>query len=152
MGRKRPPDNPSQTSFNWDGPGPEVPLNGHAPKQKKPSLIQPARARAVTEDAIRRAEFLTGEQQRRLYYDTVVAVAREQPTFRADMVWEKLGRVGDGQRDDGSALGPVMRQLLRDRIIEHVLAERSQRPSMHGKHQTLWRSLIYQSPSMKNIA
>jgi|SRR5215831_14186696 len=125
MHRKRPPDDPSQISFNWDDP----------PKRTKPSLIQPARARAVTEDAIRRAEFLTGEQQRRLYYDTVVAVAREQP-----------------QRDDGSALGPVMRQLLRDRIIEHVLAERSQRPSMHGKHQTLWRSLIYQSPSEEKYA
>jgi hypothetical protein len=112
-----------------------------------PPIIQPELTKAVTEDAIYRATFLSSEDRKQEMYEGVEEAARRHAYLTADEVWAVLGEVGDGDRDNGSGLGPVMRQALADGIIEPTgLYRRSQRPPSHGKILPIWRSLLRAGP------
>jgi hypothetical protein len=114
------------------------------PDGRQLSLLDPTEARAVTEDAIDRAEFLTSEDRKLELLNAVWMVAKIREFFRADHVWDQLGEVGDGDRDNGSGLGPVMREAQRLDWIESTgRFERSERSPMHGKPQRVWKSKLY---------
>lgn len=137
-------DDYEQGELDFDAPGPPP----------HPSLIQPEMTRAVTEDAIYRATFLTDEHRKQEYFEAIVEAARKYPRFIIDQVWEFLGAVGDTERDDGSGMGPIMIVAAKAGIIERVPGETrpSQRPLTHGKPQRLWRSLIYDGPPLDEAA
>lgn len=128
-----------QEDFDFDAPRP---------------MLQPAVTRAVTEDAIYRATFLTDEQTKQAYFEAIVEAARKYPFFIIDQVWEFLGIVGDNQRDDGSGMGPIMLVAANAGVIERVKGQfrPSQRPLTHGKPERLWKSLIYDGPPLDEAA
>jgi len=121
-----------------------------------PSLIQPELTRAVTEDAIYRATFLTSEDRKQIYFEAIEAAARKYRYFCADEVWEMLGQVGDDERDNGSGMGPVLRMAVTAGIMERTgQTRRSRRPPSHGKWLPIYKSLLWteagctQPPRMK---
>ena len=75
--------------------------------------------------------------------EAIRAVAERMEYFTADHVWQQLGQVGDGDRDNGSGLGPMLKLACRSGIIERADHQKSQRPTTHGKPITLWKSLIF---------
>jgi hypothetical protein len=125
-------------------------LNFDAPP---PSLIQPDVTKAVIEDAIYRATFLTDDDRKQEMYEAIETAARQHVYLTADEVWVVLGKVGDDERDNGSGLGPVMRSALAAGVIESTgLFRRSQRPPSHGKILPIWRSLIKAGPGSAQMA
>lgn len=131
-----------QGEFDFDAPLPP------------PSLLQPELTRAVTEDAIYRATFLTDEQRKQEYFEAIVEAARKHLYLTIDQVWDVLGIVGDNERDNGSGMGPIMGVASRAYVIERVPGETrpSQRPRTHGKPQRLWKSLLYDGPPLDAAA
>lgn len=129
-------DDLDQFDLNFDASEPKP------PEQKRPSLLDPAKAKRVTEDAIERSQFLANDKRKAELKDAVWLTAKPMEIMRADYVWDLLGEVGDGD-DNGSALGWIMRNAAKDGWIKKIGTEESQRPSMHKKRQGVWRSLIY---------
>lgn len=131
-------DDRDQFEFNFDAP--------KEPEAPRPSLIQPEESKRITKEAIERAERLTDDHRKIEYLQAIRAVAERMEFFRADHVWDYLGEVGDGERDNGSGLGPMMKIACASGIMRAANEfERSQRGSMHGKPQRLWKSLIYRA-------
>ena len=128
-----------QDEFNFDAP--------------PPPLIQPEMTKAVTEDAIHRATFLSDEDRKQEMFEAIEAAARQHAYFTADEVWTVLGKVGDDERDDGSGIGPVMRAALAAGVMESTgLFRRSQRPATHGKPLPIWKSLLHIGPGTAQLA
>lgn len=106
-------------------------------------LLDRDAAQAATEDGIAAAEHLTDDDRKQQMFDAIVNVARQHRYFTADQVWDELGEVGD-DRDDGSGLGPVFRQVAAAAIIESARFTRpSERAATHKRPMRVWRSLIF---------
>jgi hypothetical protein len=74
------------------------------------------------------AEHLTSEERKDEMLEAIKAVARSRETFMADEIRDFFGGVGD-ERDNGSGLGPVMKQArLMGIIVKTGTLERSKRP------------------------
>jgi hypothetical protein len=86
------------------------------------------------------AEELTSEDRKTEMLEAIKTVAKEKLIFTADDVWERLGGVGDDERDNGSGLGPVMYRAKKKGIIAHTgTFRRSERPCTHGRPLPVWR-------------
>ena len=158
--KRRGKDDANQLGLNFDAPKPEAPrqsasvLNGSPAEYRmapRPSLIQPKETARITKEAIERAEHLTDDQRKIEYLQAIRAVAERMEFFRCDHVWDYLGRVGDGGRDNGSGLGPMMKLACASGVMRPANEfERSQRGPTHGRPQRLWKSLIYRGTPTLN--
>ena len=134
MGKRNNGDNGQQGKFDFDQP---------------PSLIQPELTRAVTNEAIARAVFLTNDERKQIYFEGIENAARHNAYFCCDQIWDALGQVGDDERDDGSGMGPVIRKALTARVMEPTgTFQRSQRPKTHGKPLPTYKSLLGNGPAI----
>ena len=132
-------NNGDQYSLNFNEPEPN-----RKKKRKKPPLLDPQKAREVTEDAIFRAEFLSDDHHKILMCQAIRDCAQQHQYFLADQVWEILGEVGDSERDDGSGLGPMLLLCSHSGLIEGTgTFRRSNRPTTHRKPLPVWKSLIF---------
>lgn len=131
----------------------QMPLFGPEPPPEKPSLLDAKAAREAAEDGIYRATFLTDHDEKHAMYEAGCNVARRLAEFTVDEIWDEIGQVGTW-RDDGSGIGPVMRELQADGVIEQardaaggIRFRKSRRPPTHCRPLTVWRSRIYNPPS-----
>ena len=119
----------------------------------RPSLIQPELAHAVTEDAIHRSTFLTSEERKQIYYEGIEEAARRHRILTADEIWDALGQVGDGERDNGSGIGSVIRVAVDDHIMKPTGEfRRSRRPATHKKPIPVYESLIWRGLAQEPVS
>lgn len=142
--RKGDPDDPDQFGFFESLSHEDQPASPARVSRRGPSFIQPKRTREVAEEAMQRAEHLSGPDFKVAMLEAIRQVAKRMLYFRADHVWQELGMVGDGKRDNGSGLGPMLRRACKLGIIRAADHQRSQRPSTHGRPLTMWQSLIFE--------
>ena len=71
-------------------------------------------------------------------------LAATRPSFSSDdvRVWMRTHQP-DVQTHNKSALGPLLVAAAKKKIIESIGTMRSELPVTHGKHITIWGSLIY---------
>jgi hypothetical protein len=119
----------------------QLELNFDQPKRR--SFINPKGTRDAAADAMERAERLSDDHWKIEMSQAIRVVAEHMEYLTADHVWDQLGQVGDGERDDGSGLGPRLLEAQRSGIIQRADHQKSQRPVTHGKPITLWKSLIF---------
>ena len=112
------------------------------------SLLDAEATREAAEDGMYRATFLTTHEQKHERYQTGCNIARRMEQFTVDEIWDEIGVVGT-DRDDGSGIGPTMKELYQDGIIEpardsngKTMFRKSRRPPTHGRPLTVWKSRI----------
>ena len=76
-------------------------------------------------------------------------VAHRQATFTTDDVWAAL-HGASVETPEPRAMGAVMRQLSRDRVVVNTYSHRlSSRPACHARPVTVWRSLVHRRGGQK---
>lgn len=132
--------------MNYDKPPDDPQSNFEFHEQPRKSLIDPGLSHAVTEDAIYRATFLSDDEYKDAMRQAVWETAKRHRYFIVDNVWAHMGAVGDGDRDNGSGMGAILRECGgKDGFIENTgMFQRSERPETHRTPRPLWHSKIFE--------
>lgn len=105
-------------------------------------MLNKAATQKAAEEAIEKVRRRLTPERELDYWGSLWITAKIHPILKADQVWEWRGRVGDDE-DDGSALGPVMKDAHKLGWLTHLDYKPSERPVTHKKPLNVWRSRIY---------
>jgi hypothetical protein len=106
------------------------------------TILDPVRARAVTERGIAQADANAAEEWRAALRVALERVARRRPDLTSDDLWVEVGEDGMG-KGNPSALGSIFRGAAKDGLIRLTDQRReSQRPAHHRKPLRVWASLV----------
>lgn len=106
---------------------------------EQPTLFDPVEAHRVTEQAIKRVDQAASPEWKARALMAVEYLARARTTFTADDVWEFLNKANVEMPAEPSALGPIMRQAVKQGTIRFTGdMVKSQRPSKHQQMIRVW--------------
>lgn len=111
--------------------------------ESKPTILDPAESERRAEEGIARVESNTSPEWATDAYVAGVKAAAQFDFFTTDQVWEILAQDPSvAEVHNNSAIGPIMRALVKAKVIEHTdIVRKSIRPPNHGKRLPVWKSV-----------
>lgn len=105
------------------------------------SMFDSGRAKEARDGAMSRVDQHADESWKDAAYRIITQLARERDYFTTDDVLKRLELL-DVETHELRALGPVMRHMARQGVIEPKGYTASSRVVSHARPKRLWRSLL----------